>query len=315
MANRWLIAAAGLCVALLSLVDAALAAEPGFALASDPHGKVLKTPDGRPVFRYMTKRPPECKLTANSLCCFHPIYTPSGQEVTALAPNDHRHHRGAFLAWYLMEGAKKADFWGWGKFAPTKGRVIENRSVELVAADGQRAELRIRNDWVAEGEAMAQEELRVAARRHETVYVIDLTYRLTPTVETKLAQSAFGGFCVRFRKDGKCSFSGPNGEVKLPNPHYLKPKTCWPAADWYDYSITLADGKTVGLAVIDHPKNPRTAWHNNRGVWMLNPCITAPGPITMKKGEPLVLRYRLVPHDGPTPAQLLGSLATEWRRP
>ena len=32
---------------------------------------------------------------------------------------------------------------------------------------------------------------------------------------------------------------------------------------------------------------------------VINPCIVAPGPVTLKAGQPLRLRYRLITHDGP----------------
>ena len=41
----------------------------------------------------------------------------------------------------------RADFWGWGEFAPTQGRVIKNRKVDLVKTDGQEAVVEIHNDW------------------------------------------------------------------------------------------------------------------------------------------------------------------------
>jgi hypothetical protein len=284
--------------------------EPTFGLCREDGSVRLETASGRPVLVYVIKKPADSKLTANSVCCLHPIYTPSGVAVTDFAPDDHRHHRGVFLAWYAMHGAKDADFWGWGQFAPTKGRVIENRSVDLASADKQRAELAIKNAWLADGEVMVNEDLSAVVQLVKDAYLVDLTYTLTPTADTKLDQSAFGGFCVRSRKDGKFTFLGADGEVKLPDPHYLKPETCWPAAHWYAYTIELKDGRTVGLAMIDHPDNPPTKWHNNRGVWMLNPCITAPGPITLKKGQPFVLRYSLVVFDGALPTELVKKLAT-----
>ena len=64
--------------------------------------------------------------------------------------------------------------------------------------------------------------------------------------------------------------------------------------------------------MIDHPKNPPSLWHNHRGVRMLNPCIVAPGEVQLKAGEPLVLRYRVVAHDGQTPREVLDRLAKEW---
>jgi hypothetical protein len=291
------------------------AGEDAYTIARDDLGVTLKAPDGREVLRYVTKKAPDSKCTANSACFFHPVCTPSGQAVTDAAPDDHRHHRGVFLAWYAMRGAKDADFWGWGQFAPVKDRVIENRSVELVSATKDRAELAVKNVWLAEGEVMLNEDLAAAVRRQDAATILDLTYKLTAAADTKLDQSSFGGFSVRSRKDGEFRFWGPGGETSLPVPHYLKAETDWPAADWYGYSVTLKDGKTVGLAVIDHPANPPAKWHNNRGVWFINPCITAPGPITLPKDKPLVLRYRLVAFDGPAPAEMLKSLAAEWRKP
>jgi len=309
---------AGLVTALAALcAGPARAGEGAVKLETDPLGATLKAADGRPVLRYVTRKPEESKLTANSVCCFHPLWTPSGVPVTDFAPDDHRHHRGVFLAWYAMHGAKDADFWGWGQFAPTKGRVIEFRGIKAQAG-GIPAEdlchLSITTVWLADGEPMVQESTQAAVRERDKAFVIDLAYSLTPTADTKLDQSAFAGFCVRSRKDGKFAFFGPDGGVKLPDPHYLKPETDWPAADWYGYAIELKDGRTAGVAVIDHPGNPPTRWHNNRGAWMLNPCVTAAGPLTLKKGESFLLRYRLVVHDGPTPTERVNALSAEWRK-
>ena len=100
--------------------------------------------------------------------------------------------------------------------------------------------------------------------------------------------------------------------MKLPDPSHVKPESDWPAAPWYGYTLKFDDGKVAGVAVIDHPKNPPSLWHNHRGVRMLNPCIVAPGEVKLKAGEPLVLRYRVVAHDGATPRELLDKLAKEW---
>ena len=291
-----------------------LAAEKSaFTLTPDQHGWVLKTPQGRIVFSYMTKKPAATKLTANSVCCLYPVKTPGGEDAVDFAPSDHPHHRGVFLAWHAMAGKKAADFWGWGQFAPTKDRVIQNGSVRLARADAEHAVVEVRNDWMAEKEVLIEESATFTARTAQDAYVIDCDYRLTPTADVTLQQTAFSGFCAKARKDGKAVYSSPQGPVKLPDPHYLKPETDWPAADWYDYTIQLTSGKTIGLAVLDHPGNPKTTWHNLGPIAMLNPCIVAPGPVTIKAGQPLRLRYRLVVHDGPVPVALLKELTQEWR--
>ncbi|HUT12163.1 MAG TPA: DUF6807 family protein [Thermoguttaceae bacterium] len=312
--------ATALCILLLAVFvipaysSAEDKAEAKFTLVPDEYGMVLKLPDGRTMFRYMTKKPKETNLTANSVCCLYPVYTPSGERAVDFAPGDHRHHRGIFLAWHAMEGDKRADFWGWGQFAPTENRVIENRSVKLLAADATSARIEVRNDWVAEKEVMLEELLRIAARVQGDAYVIDLCFRFTPAVDVTLDQTAFGGLCVKGRQEGTAVYSNPQGPVDLPNPHHLKPETDWPAADWYDYTVKLDDGTAFGVAVLDHPRNPPSTWHNLEPIAMVNPCIVAPGPVKLEKGKPLKLCYRLVIHDGPTPAELLEKLTAEWRK-
>ncbi len=287
-----------------------------FTLVPDPHGRVLKDPDGRTVFRYMTKKPTETKLSANSVCCLYPLNTPSGERVVDFAPSDHPHHRGIFLAWHSIsakKARKKADFWGWGAWAPTDGRRIKNSSVQLLQADSDRAMLEVCNDWLVENRKMIDEITFIVARRQESAYIVDLNYHLTPAMDITLDKTAFGGFCAKARKDGDGSYYNPNGLVKLPDPHHLKPETDWPASDWYDYTMNLNNGKTIGVAILDHPANPTTTWHNLAPIAMVNPCIVAPGPVEIKKGQTLQLRYRLVAHDGPTPVKLLKSLTDEWR--
>jgi hypothetical protein len=302
--------------ALAAVLPAALGAVPpadkGFTAVRDAGGVAVKAPGGRPVLRYVTVRPKDSNLSVESACYFHPVQTPKGVVLTDVAPDDHRHHRGVFLAWVEMHGKKGADFWGWGQHAPKDGRVIVNRRADIVAEQPGRAELRCRNDWMAEGERVLEEDLRTDVTQRDGCHVIDLTYTLTPDADVKLACWAFSGFCYRGRKDGKVVATGPQGKVDLPDPRHGKPESDWPDAAWYDFTLHLPDGEVAGLAVLNHPKNPPSRWHNHRTARMLNPCIVAPGVVVLTANKPLVLRYRLVAHDGPAPAEVLRKLAREW---
>lgn len=302
-----------------------------YTLTPDQYSMVLKTPDGRTVFSYMTRKPADSKLTANSVCCLYPVKTPTGEDVVEFAPDDHPHHRGVFFAWHAMAGETPADFWGWGQWAPTKDRVITNRSVKLVSATAEQAVIDVRNDWVAEGKTLLEERTTIAVSERVLrslplksatggpvkygAFVIDFDFRLTPQQDITLRQTAFSGFCAKCRKDGKGVYFNPRGEVKLPNPHHLKPETNWPAEAWYDYSVELASGRTVGVAIVDHPENPPCTWHNLAPISMVNPCIVAPSEVKLKAGQTLRLRYRLVAHDGAAPIELLNkTLAPEFRQ-
>jgi hypothetical protein len=289
-----------------------------YTLEPNPAGMTLKAPDGRTVCAYLTRKPDDVPLAGNSACCFHPLNTPSGERVTDIAPSDHRDHRGMFFAWQSMDfhrkdGVVRADFWGWGHFAPTEGRAIVNRDVRLVSSDTKRAEVAVHNDWTIQGGKVLDEATTARIHDEGDARIFDMVFHFSSENEVTINQVAFAGFCVRCRKDGQAYFSDANGKVTLPDSNPLKPEMNWPAAEWYSYTIALNSGKTVSAAVIDHPGNPRSTWHEPRLVSFLNPCIVATQPVTIPAGGSLDLRYRVVAQDGEVRPQLLNRLASEWR--
>ncbi|MEO8735264.1 MAG: DUF6807 family protein [Edaphobacter sp.] len=327
------LAAAAVTMLLMGVGTPAQAADSAYSLVPVQYGMDLKTPDGRVVFEYMTKKPDNIGLTSPSVADFHPVNTPSGETVTNIAPNDHPHHRGIFFGFMNSEfhvpdsyvnappthpvrsfTVQRGDFWAWGAYAPREDRLIKTDDVKLVSSDAKKAQLEIHNDWLIKGKKLLDETDEVFVTERDGVYVIDIYYRLAPVVDYELLQTAFGGFAVQAQKYGESYYSTASGKVTLPDPHYSYPESDWPSEPWYDYTIKLkSDAKVVGVAVLDHPLNPPTRWHNARYLWMLNPCITTFGPMTIHPDAPLMLRYRVVVHDGATPTELLQKLSEEWR--
>ena len=305
-----------------------------YTLTAVPYGMQLKTADGRVVFDYMTKKPPiaEVPLTSPSVACFHPVLTPSGERVTAIAPDDHPHHRGIYLAWHDSEfrtpidpakmgpfapafgwGITTADFWGWGEFAPRENRIIQTNGVKLTAGTASHAEVAVENAWMVGKRRMLDETTVTRVTERDGTYVLDFAFTLAPVVDYVLHKQSFSGFNFQGRKDGESYFTNSAGTVQLPNPHYSVPELNWPPAPWYGYVVKVPNGKLVGAAVIDHPSNPPSTWHNSRNLWMVNPVIASLAPYTIKAGSPLTLRYRVVVHDGPTPTAIVDKLAGEFR--
>jgi hypothetical protein len=284
-----------------------------FRIARNADAVAISDSRGKIFLRYQLKGGTEKKLSVASACYFHPFATPAGVVVTEVAPGDHPHHRGIFLAFVEMHGKFDADFWGWGEHAPKDGREIVNRSVSV--GQDKNPVITARNEWTAEDKVVIQETLvATLTQPSQQANVLDLHYTLTPTAETTLSQWAFSGFCVRTRKDARLRAIGPEGEVKLPNPSHLEPKSDWPAAAWYAYELQMKDDTTVGVAVVNHPQNPPSLWHNHRDIRMLNPCIVAPAAVKLSAGKPLVLRYRVVAYDGRTQAEELDRLANEFAK-
>jgi hypothetical protein len=285
-----------------------------YKVVQHPDAVTIFAPDGSPILRYQLKLPSDTKLSVESACYFHPVTTPGGLVLTDVAPADHLHHRGIFLAWVEMHGAKKADFWGWGEHAPKQGRRIVNRAVVDLVSNTRQGGFTAHNEWLADDAVIVKEQLLVRARVLPQAHLLDLTYTITPQTHLTLSQWAFSGFCARLTKEGNVEAFDPNGPVTHPNPKHTEPKSNWPDAPWYNLTLHFEHGKTGGVAAINHPANPPTTWHNQRGIRMINPCIVAPAEVKIDPRNPLVLRYRLVFHDGAHPKELLNRLSADWEK-
>jgi hypothetical protein len=93
---------------------------------------------------------------------------------------------------------------------------------------------------------------------------------------------------------------------------------------WVDYSGTV-DGQPVGIAIFDHPKNPKhpTTWHaRDYGLFAANPFgdhdfyndKTKDGSVTIDAGKSLRFRYRVVLHSGDTAAANVAELYKAWKQ-
>ncbi len=302
-----------LMLAVLAAFASVAPAHAQLAIVRDDHMISVRRGETE-LLRYWLTKPPGTALSVESASFFHPLATPSGIPVTEVGPADHKHHRGIFLGWVEMHGRKDADFWGWGAHAPVTNRVIVATKDGTVRSANGVVSYSVENEWRADGEAMIVEKLDAQLTARPEANWLDLHYALTPTQDITLARWAFSGFCVRTRRDGKLTAFSPKGEVRLPNPVHTNPDSDWPAERWYAVRLALAEGQTIGVAVIDHPANPPTLWHNHRDTFMLNPCIVAPKALELKQGKTLHLRYRVVAFDGEPPASRLNRLAQEFAK-
>jgi len=287
---------------VLASVPFAHAAET-FQTVSQGEAILLRDADGKEVLAYQRSKPADSLLAVESGCYAHPFRTPKGFVVTDVAPSDHLHHRGIFLAWVEMHGDVDADFWGWGEHAPIKGRAIRNRAWKPRTNGFEAA-----NDWMAGDTRVIEENLTASLTRDGNAHVLDLDYRLKPQFDITVSQWAFSGFCVRSRKDVPGRMFDPDGPVKLPAPSHLEPSSDWPDRSWYALHFETPEGG-AGVAVIPHRDNPPALWHNHPDLRMLNPATCAPGPMQLKSGTVVTLRYRVVAYDGPLDRDHLSTLS------
>lgn len=268
---------------------------------------------GVDAVKYLLQKPAESACSSPSACYFHPLKSPSGVVITDVAPDDHLHHRGVFLAWLDVKSKRiEGDFWGWGKYAAVENRRIVNRKADGLITGDDKASFIVHNDWLAGSDVLLKETLHASFVFRKDVHVHDLSYQLDAPEDVVLGQHAFSGFIVRTRKDAPITVYDPAGIVTLPSPSHLKPESDWPDRRWYAFEMTLPSGEKAGVALINHPQNPTTLWHNIAKIGMLNPCIIAPESVSISTEKPLKLRYRVITFDGEIPSSLLDQLADEF---
>jgi len=233
----------------------------------------------------------------------HPLRSASGKIVTRRFPmeevpsdNKDRHHRGLWLGYKDINGF---DFWE-NEFSysnPKAGEVVM-RSVNIV--DGTIAAT---FNWLAPfGEAILVEQRTMSFRGDAATRVVDLDITLRSVGTTTFADSKDGFFAVRqteaLAEKSSGTLTNSNGGRKM--------KETWgKQANWIDCSGEL-DGEKLGVAIFEHPSSFRSPprWHvRDYGLLAANPFGShafdpdaAPSSVTLKPGDTVRLRYRVVVH-------------------
>ncbi len=247
----------------------------------------------------------------------HPLRSPSGVVVTRGYPveeiagesRDHRWHRGVFFGHGDIQGI---DFWR--EIGPEKNRfplpvgTVVLRALGPVQKQKDAAVVTAIFDLVPPGPHRLG-RLRQSYRFHklETHNAIDATMILTADAgqSLRMGDTEEGTFAIRvapgLRQDKGAMLRNAEGLVGTEN--------IWgKASRWVDYSGQV-EGKMVGIAIFDHPSNPKhpTHWHaRGYGLFSANPFgehdfygdPARDGGLTIAEGKTLTLRYRVVVHEG-----------------
>jgi hypothetical protein len=296
---------------LLATAPAARPAPPPF-----PRVQVVPQPDARHAFRIDNREVLRYHTGAgNPKPYFFPVIGPAGRPVTRIGhpkdPVGHGHHLSLWIAHRDVNGA---NFW---EDRSQSGRIVHDRILKLT--DGAAASLAARAKWVAkDGKALLIDErvwtvtpVGAAGENGHGAFTLDLRLTLTPAgAPVTLGQTPFGLLAVRVAKTMGVHDGG--GQITNSEGGRGEKAIFWKKARWCDYSGQAAPGLLNGITVFDHPANPGhpTAWHVRGDGWM-GASVTHGGAITIVKGKPLMLRYRIWVHDGgcdPTKTE------AQWKR-
>lgn len=284
----------------------------------------------------------------------YPINTVDGITVTRGFPlqprdgerTDHPHHLGLWLNYESVNGL---DFWNNSYAIPADKKVnygwIRNVKVEQVKGGKQSGELRYAANWEKQNKTVLLKENTTFIFSGTADYgMIDRITTLTAQKETVNFKDIKDGMLgIRVTKelelpsDKPEEFTDVHGNVTKISAkqngatgNYLTSagKTgdeAWGTRGNWCLLSGQKNGKTIGIAMIDHPSNPGypTYWHaRGYGLFAANPLgqnIFSNGKedlnLTLKPGKSVTFRYRILVQSGkPLTAEKLNLQAAQFAK-
>jgi hypothetical protein len=176
-------------------------------------------------------------------------------------------------------------------------------------------------NWNAPEKGTLLEEKRVTAFSiAKDLRIIDVDSTFTAKAAVKFGDTKEGFFAIRVAD----SMAGKNGGIMTNSEGAQTEKNVWgKRADWVDYDGAV-DGQKVGIVMFDNPANlnhpPR--WHSrDYGLFAVNPFgavqfdkTAAPGGYSMREGEQLRFRYRVIIHPGDYSKKKIAELYDAYKK-
>ncbi|MCG8652517.1 MAG: PmoA family protein [Pirellulales bacterium] len=248
----------------------------------------------------------------------YPIVGPHGVEMTRNYPmkekvdneaSDHPHHKSL---WYTHDDVNGVRFWledSSKSDKPNAGKIIQREmKIEGNAIVSQ-------NEWTApDGKVVCQDQRIIAFGKTDVGRFIDYTITLKASSEDVVFGDTKEGSMgirthpmLRLASDPRRGNHTAKGQSI--NSEGVTGKAMWgKRAKWVDYWAPV-DDNTVGIAIFDHPSNPRhpTWWHaRHYGLIAANPFGVhdfegkpkGTGDLTIPAGESITFHYRFLFHRG-----------------
>jgi hypothetical protein len=247
----------------------------------------------------------------------YPIIGPHGIGMTRNFPmrsdvageaNDHPHHKSLWFAHRPINGI---DFWSTHSAA---GKCVHDKLLD-VQSGGSRGLIRAANNWVSgDGSVIFTDTRTMAFQALDSARVIDWEI----TIEASRGPVTFGDSKegtmairthpnLRLENDPRRGVTTANGQAV--NSQGVRGRAVWgKRADWIDYWGRI-ETKVVGIAIFDHPANPRHPTHwmarhygyigaNPFGLNAFEGKPPGTGKMTIPDGEQVTFRYRFLFHEG-----------------
>jgi len=239
-----------------------------------------------------------------------PIRSASGKVVTRGFPmenlpgesRDHLHHRGLWFSYDDVNGVK---FWE-NDPSYTKGRIgrIVVRTAALKTSMAS-STLKAVMEWRDKsGKVLLVEDRDMVFYPDPKLRTIDFRITLTASEDLTFGDTKEGAFAIRlldnFTEKRGLKIVDADGRTGMA-------KVWGKRSNWVDYAAEV-DGEKLGVAMFDHPSNPRhpTYWHaRDYGLFSLNPFgrqafdpDQEESHWKLPKAQKLTFEWRVVIHPG-----------------
>jgi sugar phosphate isomerase/epimerase len=240
---------------------------------------------------------------------FYPVIGPTGEPVMrhwpvdTSFPDDARDHVHQKSLWYTHGAVNGIDFWSDGK-----GTIIHDKFLE-VSSGPQSGVITSQNKWVAPDGKITLTDTRTHRFYNDpdgTLMDWEITLHASNGPVT-FGDTKEGSMAIRLAPT--LQLSGKVGKGHIVNSEGVTDNATWSKrADWCDYYGPLK-GEVVGIAIFDHPSNPRhpTWWHvRDYGLFAANPFgihdfekkPAGAGDLVIPAGESVTFKYRFYFHKG-----------------
>jgi Family of unknown function (DUF6807) len=250
----------------------------------------------RPYY-YPVLGPDQLPMTRN-----WPMKSPPDEE------HDHPHHRSLWYGHILVNGQ---DFWDEQK---KFGRIV-HKGFDKIESGSDSGVIKSHNWWLApDGDTVCTDErtFRVynTGNAKERLFDFEITMHASKG-ELTFGDNKDGAMAIRVAETMRLKGpKGKPGQGHIVMSTGMRDDEAWgKRADWCDYYGPV-EGKTVGVAIFDHPQNPRhrTWWHvRDYGLFAANPFgkhdfekleDKSAGNLTVPAGQSITFRYRFYIHEG-----------------
>ncbi len=292
----------------------------GGVLAAQTPENVTLTIDGKPILAYQTQRQPRRKDIAPEYWrsgYLHPVYSPAGVVVTDDYPKDKLYQHGIWSGWQKVEcEGSHPDFWDAGlqtgrvaveSVTPLWGGALRggfNSHQYFTDLDRRLGATVLREGWSVTG-------FRASSR--PPYFVVDLaSSQEVVSGQTTLGENPFGGITLRGNRDWR----GPGKSFFLTSEGEERGEAQGKPAHWC-YLGGKGGGRLAGVAILAHPRNteqPEAVFIDPEEP-VMGFAPTKNGPITVRSGKPLKLKYRFVVLDGKPDRKLFDRLWDDFANP